>query len=112
MCKIDRKLSQETSEMLKAITKSQLILFVSIVVGILLIPFVAMQFTNQVRWTFMDFLVMAILLVALGISILWIRSRVKDQTSKKITWAIAILIFLLIWAELAVGILGTPFAGS
>jgi len=30
----------------------------------------------------------------------------------KFVWAIAILIFLLLWAELAVGIFGSPFAGD
>ena len=30
----------------------------------------------------------------------------------KFVWAIAILIFLLLWAELGVGIFGSPFAGD
>lgn len=83
-----------------------------LVIGILLIPLIAMQFTNEVDWEVSDFVVFGGLLLALGLLIdLAIR---KLRTSKyKVPIIIAIIIlFLLIWAELAVGIFGTPFAGN
>ncbi len=79
---------------------------------LLLIPFLAMQFTSQVNWSPFDFLVMGILLLSAGL----IGERVW-RTVKKTEYRIALLlvvlaVFVLIWAELAVGIFGTPFAGS
>ena len=84
-----------------------------IVVAILLsIPLIAMQFTNEVSWTILDFVVIGILLLSIGfICELTIRkvSKIKHRIAICIT---ILVVFLLIWAELAVGIFGTPFAGS
>ena len=79
---------------------------------LLLIPFIAMQFTDEVTWTSFDFVVMGILLLGTGLlSELVLRKMTK--TKHKIALCIAIvLLFLIIWAELGVGIFGTPFAGS
>ena len=84
-----------------------------IVVAILLsIPLIAMQFTDEVSWTILDFVVMGILLLSIGfICELTIRkvSKIKHRIAICIT---ILVVFLLIWAELAVGIFGTPFVGS
>jgi dipeptide/tripeptide permease len=84
-----------------------------IVVAILLsIPLIAMQFTDEVSWIILDFVVMGILLLSIGfICELTIRkvSKIKPRIAICIT---ILVVFLLIWAELAVGIFGTPFAGS
>ena len=84
-----------------------------IVVAILLsIPLIAMQFTDEVSWTILDFVVIGILLLSIGfICELTIRkvSKIKHRIAICIT---ILVVFLLIWAELAVGIFGTPFAGS
>jgi len=79
---------------------------------LLLIPFIAMQFTDEVSWTIFDFVVMGILLLSTGLlSELAIRKVTKIKY--RIALCIAILVvFLIVWAELAVGIFGTPFAGS
>lgn len=80
--------------------------------SLLLIPLVAMQFTNEVDWSPLDFLVMGILLAVTSLSIEMILRFVK-KTPYRIAFGLGILLlFLLIWAELAVGIFGTPFAGS
>jgi hypothetical protein len=79
---------------------------------ILLIPLIAMQFTNEVDWTRSDFVIAGGLLLGVGLLIdLALR---KLSTSKyKVPIIIAIVIsFLLVWAELAVGIFGTPLAGN
>ena len=84
-----------------------------IVVAILLsIPLIAMQFTDEVSWTILDFVVMGSLLLSIGfICELTIRkvSKIKHRIAICIT---ILVVFLLIWAELAVVIFGTPFAGS
>ena len=68
-----------------------------------------MQFTDEVNWTLFDFVIAGILLIGTGL--------ICEFTLRKIKYRIAIIIaifvvLLLIWIELAVGIFGTPFAGT
>ena len=82
------------------------------VLSLLLIPLVAMQFTDQVDWSFGDFLVMAGLLLSITMAVAVVRQKVREKTQRIGLIALLLLIFLLIWAELAVGIFGTFLAGS
>ena len=82
------------------------------VLSLLLIPLVAMQFTDQVDWSFGDFLVMAGLLFSLTMAVAVVRQKVREKTQRIGLIALLLLIFLLIWVELAVGIFGTFLAGS
>lgn len=89
------------------------LLGILIAVGLLLlIPFLAMRFTDEVKWGLPDFIVAGILLLGTGFAIeLALRSVKKLQY--RIAICVAILLGLLaVWAELAVGLFGTPFAGS
>ncbi|WPY99319.1 hypothetical protein [Christiangramia sp. OXR-203] len=83
-----------------------------IVATILLIPLLAMQFTNEVNWSGSDFLVMGSLLFVSGLALQFVRYRLKTRKSRIIASSAILLVLFIIWAELAVGILGTPFAGS
>ena len=79
---------------------------------ILLIPLIAMQFTEEVKWTLSDFLVMGFLLMGTGLLCELVIRKVR-KTNWQIAFCLLLLLaFLLIWAELAVGIFGTPFAGQ
>jgi len=79
---------------------------------LLLIPFLAMQFTEEVSWTSFDFVIMGILLLSTGL-LCELAMRKATKIKHKIALCLAIiLVFLIVWAELAVGIFGTPFAGS
>ena len=80
--------------------------------SLLLIPLIALQFSDQVDWSSSDFLIMGVLLLVVGFGIDFILRRVKETPMRVLYIALAILVFLLIWAELSVGIFGTPFAGS
>ena len=92
--------------------KTRVTIIFGIVGLILLIPLIAMQFTKEVKWDIFDFVVMGTLLLITGLAIELVTRKLKS-TYIKIGLALIILImFLLIWAELAVGIFGTPFAGS
>lgn len=72
--------------------------------ALLLIPLVAMQFTEEVRWTLLDFILAFALFVLLGYSIRLAIRRNKSR-SKRLIWLVGIIVvFLIIWAELAVGI--------
>lgn len=79
---------------------------------LLCIPLVAMQFTNEVEWTLSDFIIMGGLLLGTGLLAEFILRRVKQTNFRIGIIAVVLIAFFLIWAELAVGIFGTPFAGS
>jgi len=79
---------------------------------LLSIPLIAMQFTEEVNWNLRDFAIMGVLLFGSGILIELILRKVKDLKFRFIIGGAVLLISFLIWAELAVGIFGTPFAGS
>jgi len=79
---------------------------------ILSIPLVAMQFTKEVNWTLSDFVIAAVLLLGTGLAIELVIRFVKTRLWRTMLLAIILLLLFLTWAELAVGIFGTPFAGS
>ena len=79
---------------------------------LLMVPLVAMQFTNEVDWSLFDFVVMGSLLLIVGLTAEFSLRKIKATKNRIIVIAIILFIFLLIWAELAVGVFGTPFAGS
>jgi peptidoglycan/LPS O-acetylase OafA/YrhL len=90
----------------------RLISIVLTVALLLLIPFIAMQFTNEVKWSLFDFVVAGVLMLGTGLL-----CELVIRKFKKIEYRIAICLVLLaalflIWIELAVGIFGSPFAGS
>ena len=87
-------------------------IILSVVAMLLLIPLIAMQFTDEVNWKLFDFVVAAVLLLSTGLAIDFVIKKVKT-TKYRIALSLSILLMLLLmWAELAVGIFGTPFAGS
>jgi hypothetical protein len=55
---------------------------------------------------------MGVLLTFLGIGINIVINRTMNLKNRILFIGILVLMFLLIWAELAVGIFGTPFAGN
>jgi hypothetical protein len=79
---------------------------------ILLVPLVAMQFTNEVVWDRFDFVVAGVLLVSTGLIYVFATRMVRKTQHRFIIGAVLAVAFLLVWAELAVGIFGSPFAGT
>lgn len=90
----------------------RLIIILTVVVIILLIPFIAMQFTEEVNWTVFDFLIAGVLLLGTGLMCEFVLRKASKTTYRIFICLVILLVFLLIWAELAVGIFGTPFGGS
>lgn len=90
----------------------RLVTILSIATAILFIPLIAMNFTNEVKWTLFDFIVGGVLLVGTGITLEFILRKIKTLKYRIIFGTALFVILFLIWAELAVGIFGTPFAGS
>ena len=79
---------------------------------LLLIPLIGMTITDEINWSLFDFIIMGFLLTFLGIGINFVINRIKNFKNRILYIGILVLIFLLIWAELSVGIFGTPFAGN
>ena len=79
---------------------------------LLLIPLISMQFSSEVNWTPMDFVVMGALLLGTVIFLEVVLRTVSKRDIRIALIAVILILFFLIWAELAVGIFGTPFAGS
>ncbi|UQB68495.1 hypothetical protein [Epilithonimonas zeae] len=88
------------------------ILLYSIPFVILSIPLIAMQFTKEVNWAFSDFLIMGILLFATVFTIDFVLKKIKTLKSRLILVVGILALLVLVWAELAVGIFGSPFSGS
>jgi hypothetical protein len=73
---------------------------------LLMLPLIAMQFTNEVDWSPFDFMVMGALLFGTGVSFVVVISFATNLIHKA---AIAMAVgstFFLIWANLAVGLIG------
>ena len=91
--------------------KSLKIIFFT-VISLLLIPLIAMQFTDEVNWSPMDFLIAAVLLLGTGFLVDLVIRKTKNLKYRIVIMIVIIIVFILIWAELAVGVFGTPFSGS
>lgn len=90
----------------------RLLLILLSVESLLLIPLLAMQFRSSVNWSSTDFLIAGILLLGTGLVIELVIRKVK-HINNRLAWCITVIAFLLLlWAELGVGIFGTPLAGS
>tara|TARA_X000001036_G_scaffold115841_1_gene109097 strand:+ start:186 stop:599 length:414 start_codon:yes stop_codon:yes gene_type:complete len=79
---------------------------------LLLIPLIGMAISDEINWSVFDFIIMGFLLILLSIGINFVIKHVKNLKNRFLYIGILVLIFMLIWAELAVGIFGTPFAGN
>jgi hypothetical protein len=79
---------------------------------LLLIPLIGMTITDEINWSLFDFIIMGSLLIFLSIGINFVSNRTKNLKNRDLYIGILVLIFTFIWAELAVGIFGTLFAGS
>lgn len=78
-----------------------------VTVLILLVPFVAMQFSTEVNWSPADFLVMGTLIAGTGMAYVWL-SRGSANLVYRLAAALALgAAFLMTWANLAVGLIGS-----
>lgn len=84
------------------------ILIIAIVtVCILLIPFIAMQFTNEVNWSLFDFIIAAIFLFGAGLSYEFVTQRTNLTKYKVATGLAVVTTLILTWINLAVGMIGS-----
>jgi hypothetical protein len=72
--------------------------------GLLCLPAIAMQVTDEVVWTIGDFLVFGLMLSVVVGALEFIASRRFNLGYKPFFAALVLAGFALVWAELAVGI--------
>ncbi len=66
-----------------------------------------MSITDEINWSPFDFIIMGFLLTILGAGINFVINYTKNFENRILYIGILVLIFLLIWAELSVGIFDT-----
>ena len=79
---------------------------------LLLIPILGNVFFDEFDWSLFDFILMGFILISLGFLINLIIDKLKKRSYKIILIIITLFFFILLYVELAVGIIGTPFAGN
>lgn len=79
---------------------------------LLLLPLIGMLVSDEINWSLFDFILMGGLLLSLSFGLKFILHKTTNIRYRILLIGILLLLFLLIWAELAVGIFGTPFAGN
>jgi hypothetical protein len=73
--------------------------------AILLVPAVAMRFTHEVNWGPGDFLLGGALLAGTGLAYVLTKRRVAGRPGRLLLGGLLALGLLLVWAELAVGVI-------
>ena len=63
------------------------------------------------NWSFADYLIAAILVIGFGTVLTYFFRRVR-HTYRYVVVGVVLLLFVLLWAEMAVGIFGSPIAGE
>ena len=83
-----------------------LIVWAAVVALILLVPLVAMRFTEEVNWSLLDFAVMGALLFGIGLAYELV-ARKAGAFEYRVAVGVALAAaFLLVWVNGAVGIIG------
>ncbi len=86
------------------VTKSILrVLLITMVV--LLVPFIGMQFSDEMQWDLGDFLIIGALTLGITAAYELAAARMKSPTNKILVALGFAALFVLIWAQLAVGII-------
>ena len=71
-----------------------------------------MWITDEINWSPLDFIIMGSLITTSLMQINLLLITLKNSNNKTLYIGILVLIFLLIWAELSVGIFDSPIAGN
>ena len=71
---------------------------------LLMFPLIGTILSDQVDWGILDFLIMGVVLLFVGIAIAAVSQKIKHPRKRLFYNFVILLIFFLLWAELAVGI--------
>ena len=88
---------------MQTITK-RLSVWAIIIALILLLPFVAMQFTDEVVWTRSDFVIAGVLLFGSALVYELATRKMSNAKNRVAVGIVVAAVLLWLWAELAVGV--------
>lgn len=79
---------------------------------VLLVPFIVMQFIDEVNWGLADFVIIGGLVFSTGFAYVFAATKFSGTRQRVAIGFVLAAAFLFTWAELAVGVFGSPIAGS
>lgn len=91
--------------------RKDFIVIFTVTLLVLMIPLITMWPLDEFDWGFADFVIAGAMIFGTGLLLDYV-ARKMDKKYRLLAVIGIILAFFLLWAELAVGIIGTPFAGS
>ena len=80
--------------------------------SLLIIPLFFTVISDEFNWSFFDFIIMGFMMIFVVILFELVSRVIKSGKRKKLLYGLIILLFLLLWAELGVGIFNSPIAGD
>lgn len=83
---------------------TRIFIFISIAFLLLLVPFIAMQFSSEVNWNIGDFVIAGVLLFGTVLACEFVLRKLKKGKIALFVCVALLLILALVWSELAVGI--------
>lgn len=86
-------------------------IFVGVAV-LLLIPYVGMKVTGDLKWSAFDFVAAGVLLLGTGLACELVLRKVTKLQHRLAICAGILLIVAVVYVEISVGLFGTPLAGS
>jgi uncharacterized membrane protein len=84
----------------------QIIRVLLVTLALLMVPLIAMQFTAEMQWTLSDFVFMGVLIGSIGLMFEFVSTKGTNLSYKAATALALGAALLLIWGNLAVGIIG------
>ena len=93
---------EKTNQLITFLNRRQVII-ITVAAFLLLIPLIAMQFTHEVNWTLVDFVVAAVLLGGTGLLCEFVLRKVGKVWFRIAICAALLVTLLLVWTQLAVG---------
>lgn len=88
-----------------AVMRNSIFIWIALATGLILqIPLITMQFTDEVNWDRIDFIIMGFLLFTIG-SLFVLVARRFPRRRRFVIGTMFVAALLYVWAELAVGII-------
>jgi len=92
--------------------KKNILLIFATVIFLLCIPFIAMQFTEEINWGVTDFIIAAFLLLVSGFVIELVIRKISNSNYRLFIILAILLLMILTFIEIGVGILDSPLSGN
>jgi hypothetical protein len=99
-------LKERVAVMMNQDITRRLLAWAIVIALLLLVPLVAMQFTDEVNWNLFDFVIMGCVLFGIGLAYELLARRSKDTTYRVAFGIGLVTAFLLFWVNGAIGIIG------